>query len=59
MPAVCPVAAEEVKRLASDADLRAGIEAEKASFARVLPSQDAREGTAAFVHKRAPRFRGS
>ncbi len=54
-----PVAVEEIKRLASGAELERGIEAEKAAFARALASQDAREGTAAFVQKRAPRFRGS
>ena len=51
--------AEMIKRLSSGPDLQAGIEAEKASSARVFASQDAREGTAAFVQKRSPRFHGS
>jgi enoyl-CoA hydratase/3-hydroxyacyl-CoA dehydrogenase len=59
LAAAAPVAVEEIKRLASGADLQAGIEAEKASSARVFASQDAREGTAAFVQKRSPRFHGS
>jgi len=59
LAAAAPVAVEEIKRLASGADLQAGIEAEKASFARVFASQDAREGTAAFVEKRPPRFHGN
>jgi len=41
------------------ADLAAGIEAEKAGFARVFALQDAREGTAAFLERRAPRFAGN
>ena len=41
------------------ADLAAGLEAEKAAFARVFASQDAREGTAAFLEKRTPRFAGN
>ena len=41
------------------ADLAAGLEAEKAAFARVFASQDAREGTAAFLEKRPARFAGN
>ena len=44
---------------AAGADLAVGLEAEKAAFARVFASQDAREGTEAFVEKRAPRFAGN
>ncbi len=59
LAAAAPVAVEEIKRLASGADLAAALEAEKAAFARVFASQDAREGTTAFVEKRVPRFAGN
>jgi enoyl-CoA hydratase/3-hydroxyacyl-CoA dehydrogenase len=59
LAAAAPVAVEEIKRLASGADLAAGLEAERAAFARVFASQDGREGTAAFLEKRPPRFAGS
>ena len=59
LAAAAPVAVEEIKRLASGADLAAGLEAERAAFARVFASQDAREGTAAFLEKRTPRFAGN
>jgi enoyl-CoA hydratase / 3-hydroxyacyl-CoA dehydrogenase len=54
-----PIAIAELKRLAADAALEAGLAAERAAFARVFASDDAREGTGAFVEKRAPRFGGS
>ena len=54
-----PVAVEQIKRLGSGEELEAGVRAEKAAFARVFASEDAREGTAAFVEKRPARFRGS
>jgi enoyl-CoA hydratase/3-hydroxyacyl-CoA dehydrogenase len=49
-------AVEEIKRLAAGAELEAGIELEKAAFERVFATADAREGIAAFIAKRAPRF---
>ena len=54
-----PIAVEEIKRLANDAALEAGVEAEKAAFGRVFASADAREGISAFVEKRNPKFSGS
>jgi enoyl-CoA hydratase/3-hydroxyacyl-CoA dehydrogenase len=54
-----PIAIEEIKRLSNDADLEAGIEAEKAAFGRVFASADAREGISAFLEKRTPEFSGS
>jgi enoyl-CoA hydratase/3-hydroxyacyl-CoA dehydrogenase len=54
-----PVAVEQIKRATNGPDLDAGIEAEKAAFAAVIGSADAREGTTAFVEKRSARFTGS
>ncbi len=53
-----PLAVEQIKRVSADGDLDEGIEAEKAGFATVFQSADAREGIAAFLGKRAPRFDG-
>ena len=39
-------------------DLDEGIEAEKAAFAEVFTSADAKEGISAFLGKRAPHFEG-
>jgi enoyl-CoA hydratase/3-hydroxyacyl-CoA dehydrogenase len=49
-------AVEEIKRLAADGALEAGLEREKAAFARVFETADAREGVDAFISRRAPRF---
>jgi enoyl-CoA hydratase/carnithine racemase len=56
--AQAPVALEAIKRVSHKPDLDAGIEAEKEGFAAVLATEDAREGTTAFVEKRTPTFRG-
>ncbi len=53
-----PLAMAEIKRVSAAGDLDAGIEAEKQAFARVFASEDAKEGIAAFLGKRAPRFQG-
>ena len=53
-----PLAVEQIKRVSAGSDIDAGIEAEKAAFATVFASEDAREGIAAFVQKRPPRFHG-
>ena len=53
-----PLALEQIKRVSAAGDLDAGIAAEKAGFATVFASADAREGIAAFLGKRAPRFAG-
>ncbi|HET9105172.1 MAG TPA: enoyl-CoA hydratase-related protein [Solirubrobacteraceae bacterium] len=53
-----PLAVEQIKRVSGHGDLDAGLAAEKAAFAAVFGSQDAREGISAFVGKRSPRFTG-
>jgi enoyl-CoA hydratase/3-hydroxyacyl-CoA dehydrogenase len=53
-----PLALEQIKRVSAKGDLDEGIAAEKAGFASVFASADAREGIAAFLGKRAPRFEG-
>ncbi len=53
-----PLALEQIKRVSAAGDLDEGIAAEKAGFATVFASDDAREGIAAFLGKRAPRFEG-
>jgi enoyl-CoA hydratase/3-hydroxyacyl-CoA dehydrogenase len=54
-----PLAMAEIKRVSGAGDLDAGIEAEKAAFAAVFASADAKEGISAFLGKRAPSFKGS
>jgi enoyl-CoA hydratase/carnithine racemase len=39
-----------------DAPLREGLDAEVSAFAALLAGPDGREGTAAFLEKRQPRF---
>jgi enoyl-CoA hydratase/3-hydroxyacyl-CoA dehydrogenase len=53
-----PLALEQIKRVSAAGDLDEGIAAEQAAFATVFAGADAREGIAAFLGKRAPRFTG-
>jgi enoyl-CoA hydratase / 3-hydroxyacyl-CoA dehydrogenase len=53
-----PLAVEQIKRVSAAGDIDDGIEAEKQGFATVFGSADAREGIAAFLQKRTPRFQG-
>ncbi len=53
-----PVAVEQVKKVSARGDLEAGIEAEKGGFATAFSSEDAREGIAAFLGKRKPKWSG-
>jgi enoyl-CoA hydratase/carnithine racemase len=54
-----PLAVEQLKRVSGAGDLDAGLAAEREAFATVFASEDAREGIAAFVERRRPRFRGA
>lgn len=53
-----PVAIGHIKRLLDDPALDAGIAAEREAFLAAMQSEDAREGVAAFLQKRAPKFSG-
>jgi enoyl-CoA hydratase/3-hydroxyacyl-CoA dehydrogenase len=53
-----PLAVGAIKDASAKADLDEGIEAEKAAFAGVFASEDAREGIGAFLGKREPTWRG-
>ena len=53
-----PLALEQIKRVSGAGELDAGVEAEKRAFADVFQSDDAKEGIAAFLGKRAPHFEG-
>jgi enoyl-CoA hydratase/3-hydroxyacyl-CoA dehydrogenase len=58
LAAQAPLAAAQIKRISGASDLAAGIDAEKAAFAQVFASEDAREGIAAFLGKRQASFHG-
>ena len=53
-----PIAIEQIKRVSHHGDLDAGLAAERDGFLRAFVSEDAREGIAAFIEKRAPEFKG-
>jgi enoyl-CoA hydratase/3-hydroxyacyl-CoA dehydrogenase len=55
-----PLAVGAIKRTtAGDADLDEGIEAEKAAFAEIFATADAREGIGAFLGKRKAAWKGA
>jgi enoyl-CoA hydratase/3-hydroxyacyl-CoA dehydrogenase len=53
-----PLALGQIKSVSANGDLDAGIEAEKAAFAAVFRSEDAKEGIGAFLGKRKPNWQG-
>ncbi|MFZ0040788.1 MAG: enoyl-CoA hydratase-related protein [Solirubrobacteraceae bacterium] len=53
-----PLSIAEIKSVSAAGDLDDGIEAEKQGFGSTFGSEDAREGIAAFLGKRAPRWQG-
>ncbi len=58
LAAQAPVAREQIKRVSHKGDLDEGIEAEKDGFAAAFGSDDAKEGIAAFLGKRTPKWGG-
>ena len=58
LAAKAPLAIEQIKRVSHQGDLDQGLETEKAGFVEAFGSDDAREGIAAFLEKRAPEFGG-
>jgi enoyl-CoA hydratase/3-hydroxyacyl-CoA dehydrogenase len=58
LAAQAPVAVEQIKLVSHQGDLDEGIEAEKQGFAAAFASEDAKEGVAAFLGKRTPRWSG-
>jgi enoyl-CoA hydratase/3-hydroxyacyl-CoA dehydrogenase len=53
-----PVAVEQIKQVSHHAELDQGIAGEKRGFAAAFSSDDAKEGIAAFLEKRRPRWQG-
>jgi enoyl-CoA hydratase/3-hydroxyacyl-CoA dehydrogenase len=58
LAAQAPVARAQIKQVSHRGDLDQGIEAEKRAFATAFASDDAREGIAAFLGKRTPKWSG-
>jgi len=58
LAAQAPVAVGLIKDVSHEGDLDAGIEAEKGGFAAAFGSEDAKEGIAAFLGKRSPKWSG-
>jgi enoyl-CoA hydratase/3-hydroxyacyl-CoA dehydrogenase len=50
------LAIEQIKLVSAAGELDAGLDEERQAFLRAFGSDDAREGIAAFLEKRPPRF---
>jgi enoyl-CoA hydratase/3-hydroxyacyl-CoA dehydrogenase len=53
-----PLAKEQIKRVSAKGEIEEGIEAETQGFATAFGSEDAKEGIAAFLGKRTPKWSG-
>lgn len=58
MPPLAVMAAKEAINRAFEVSLEAGLEFERRSFFQLFASEDQKEGMAAFVEKRTPRWKG-
>jgi len=58
LAAQAPIARGQIKSASHKGDLDEGIEAEKQAFATAFGSEDAKEGIAAFLGKRTPKWSG-
>ncbi|HEU4392903.1 MAG TPA: enoyl-CoA hydratase-related protein [Solirubrobacterales bacterium] len=58
LAAQAPLAIEQIKSASDKGDIDEGIEAEKRAFASAFASADAKEGIAAFLAKRTPKWSG-
>jgi enoyl-CoA hydratase/3-hydroxyacyl-CoA dehydrogenase len=58
LAAQAPIAREQIKTASHKGNLDEGIEAEKQAFAAAFGSEDAKEGIAAFLGKRTPKWSG-
>lgn len=59
LAAAAPLAIGYIKDVLDDPSLDAGIAREREAFLAAMKTNDAREGVAAFIQKRAPKFSGS
>jgi enoyl-CoA hydratase/carnithine racemase len=54
-----PLSVQRIKQVSGDPALDDGIKAEIDAFLASIASEDGREGTAAFLEKRRPQWRGA